>query len=126
MADAGSPPGAGLLLVIDGVTPQLGITLGRPGEAFLHRRAVTSGSSAETLVPRIAAMLAEAGVTPAALGGIACVRGPGSFTGIRVALATVLGLSRGCGVPASCVPTRRRCALVEKPAGTGCFRTPRW
>lgn len=99
MVDAGSLPGAGPLLVIDGVTPQLGITLGRPGQAFLHRRAATSGSSAETLVPRIAAMLAEAGVTPAGLGGIACVRGPGSFTGIRVALATVLGLSRGCGVP---------------------------
>lgn len=99
MADAGSPPGNGPLLVIDGVTPQLGVTLGRPGVACLHRRIVVSGSSAETLAPLIAELLAEAGCAPAELGGIACVRGPGSFTGIRVALATVLGLSRGCGVP---------------------------
>ena len=98
MADPGSPPGAGPLLVVNGVTPQLCVTLGRPGQAFLHRQIVVSGSSAEILVPLIAEMLAEAGCAPTELGGIACVRGPGSFTGIRVALATVLGLSRGCGV----------------------------
>ena len=99
MADGVSQPGSGPLLVINGVTPQLAVTLGRPGQAFWHRRAVTSGSSAEILIPIIGEMLAEAGVAPASLGGIACVRGPGSFTGIRVALATALGLSLGSGVP---------------------------
>ena len=99
MAEAVSQPGSGPLLVIDGVTPQLSVTLGRPGGALWHRRAVCSGSSAETLIPLIADLLAEAGIPPAGLGGIACVRGPGSFTGIRVALATTLGLSLGSGVP---------------------------
>ncbi|MFP5259317.1 MAG: tRNA (adenosine(37)-N6)-threonylcarbamoyltransferase complex dimerization subunit type 1 TsaB [Acidobacteriota bacterium] len=99
MAELGSLPGNGPLLIVNGVTPRLGITLGRPGAPSLHRSTVTSGSSAETLAPLIAELLAEAGCAPAELGGIACVRGPGSFTGIRVALATVLGLSRGCGVP---------------------------
>jgi tRNA threonylcarbamoyl adenosine modification protein YeaZ len=47
----------------------------------------------------IAEALAEAGVALAALGGLACVRGPGSFTGIRVALATALGLSFGARIP---------------------------
>ncbi|MHC1791424.1 tRNA (adenosine(37)-N6)-threonylcarbamoyltransferase complex dimerization subunit type 1 TsaB [Solidesulfovibrio sp.] len=99
MADAASPPGNGPLLVINGVTPQLAVTLGRPGAAIWHRRATSTGCSAEILAPLIADLLAEAGVAPAGLGGIACVRGPGSFTGIRVALATTLGLSRGSGVP---------------------------
>jgi tRNA threonylcarbamoyl adenosine modification protein YeaZ len=81
------------------VAPTLWVTCGRPGQDSVHRRADGVGRSAEVLAPLVAEVLAAAGVAPAALGGIACVRGPGSFTGIRVALATALGLSLGSGVP---------------------------
>jgi len=92
-------PGEGPLLVLSGVSPELTVTLGRPGGPFLHRRARSCSHSAEVLTPLIAEMLDEAGCAPSGLGGVACVRGPGSFTGIRVILATALGLSFGAHIP---------------------------
>ncbi len=51
------------------------------------------------LLPRIDAMLADAGIVR---GDIACVavgRGPGSFTGVRIAMATAKGISSALGLP---------------------------
>lgn len=92
-------PGDGPLLVLCGVTPELSVLCARPGRPILRRAAPGRGRSAEALTPMIASVLGELGVAPANLGGVACVRGPGSFTGIRVALATTLGLSFGAGIP---------------------------
>lgn len=99
MASDGAAPGRGPLLVLCGVSPELTVLCGRPGDTIVRRAGPARGQAAETLAPLIASALAEAGVAPAGLGGVACVRGPGSFTGIRVALATALGLSFGAGVP---------------------------
>lgn len=55
---------------------------------------------AEALLPQIHATLAEAGLTLAGLQAIAVARGPGSFTGLRVGLATAQGLALGLGIPA--------------------------
>ncbi len=87
------------LLVLNGVAPVLTVTLGRPGAAPIHKEASATGRAAEVLAPLVAEALAEAGLAPSELGGVACVRGPGSFTGIRVVLATALGLSLGAGIP---------------------------
>ena len=97
--DNSTLPGPGKLLVLNAVAQALWVTCGRPGQDVVHRRAEATGRCAEVLAPLIAEVLAEAGVRPAELGGLACVRGPGSFTGIRVALATALGLSLGANVP---------------------------
>lgn len=90
---------SGPLLVIDGVAPVLTVVVGCPGRAPVVRTGTTQGHAAAVLAPLIAAALGAAGLAPTGLAGIACVRGPGSFTGIRVALATALGLSMGSGVP---------------------------
>ncbi len=92
-------PGDGPLLVLCGVTPELVVLCGRPGGPVARRASPATGRSAEVLAPLVADVLTDAGVAPAGLGGVACVRGPGSFTGIRVTLATALGLSFGAGVP---------------------------
>lgn len=62
-----------------------------------------SGSSetsrAEDLLANIDALLKNAGIEKAALDLIAVSNGPGSYTGIRVAIATTLGLGRALGIP---------------------------
>jgi len=99
MAEARPLPAEGPLLVVSGVSSRLTVLLGLPGQDVLVRENTGTGHSAAVLAPMIADMLTAAGIAPAELAGIACVRGPGSFTGIRVALATVLGLSMGSGAP---------------------------
>jgi tRNA threonylcarbamoyladenosine biosynthesis protein TsaB len=50
-------------------------------------------------------LLRSADVKPENITAILATRGPGSFTGIRVALATAQGLARAIGCPATGVPS---------------------
>jgi tRNA threonylcarbamoyladenosine biosynthesis protein TsaB len=55
---------------------------------------------AEALMPQIETLLAQAGRRMGDLKAIGVVRGPGSFTGLRVGLAAAQGLALGLGIPA--------------------------
>ena len=55
---------------------------------------------AERLFPLVAEVLAEAGAAYADLSAVACGIGPGSFTGLRVAVAAARGLALARGIPA--------------------------
>lgn len=55
-------------------------------------------SKAEELLANIDALAKEGGVTRRDLGLVAVSAGPGSFTGIRIGLATALGLKKGLGI----------------------------
>jgi tRNA threonylcarbamoyl adenosine modification protein YeaZ len=44
------------------------------------------------------------------------LRGPGSFTGLRVGLATVLGLHQAIGIPATALPTLQVLAMLAPEA----------
>ncbi len=62
-------------------------------ELVAHAEIEARRQSNTQLIPRIDALLAERGI---ARGGIACVcvgRGPGSFTGVRIAMATAKGIA---------------------------------
>ncbi len=52
---------------------------------------------AELLAPALADALTRLGLAARDIRRIACVRGPGSFTGLRLVLATAAGLSRATG-----------------------------
>jgi len=53
----------------------------------------------EKLLPLVDDMLRRAAIAPAALDAIACGAGPGSFTGLRIGLATAKGLGFALGKP---------------------------
>ena len=61
-------------------------------ELFARQEAMERGH-AEALMPMVAEVLAEAEIRPAALDVIAATTGPGSFTGVRIAIAAARGLA---------------------------------
>jgi tRNA threonylcarbamoyladenosine biosynthesis protein TsaB len=64
-----------------------------------------AGSHARLLLPAIDRLFSEAGLLPAALDGLVVSIGPGSFTGLRVGLSTVLGIRTVTQLPLVVVPT---------------------
>lgn len=94
------------LLALDTSTPQTALALGRIDRERATAEVVAvathddAGRPASALLgPRIAALLAEAGIAARAIEAVACGCGPGMFTGSRVALATAKGLAIGLGCP---------------------------
>ena len=63
------------------------------------------GIQGSLLLPTIDRLLSQSGLQLGDLNGLACSVGPGSFTGIRVGIATCLGLRRAIGLPLTLVPT---------------------
>lgn len=100
MAHDAPPP----ILALDSGSPTVSVAVARAGHT-LAAREVEIGRSSQRLLPMIDEALGEAGVRPAELAGIVALAGPGSFTGLRVGLATAMGLHQALGVPATAVPT---------------------
>ena len=71
--------------------------------------------ASEELLPAIERCLAGAGTTLARCDRIAVCSGPGSFTGLRIGLATAWALGRAAGVPVETVSTLE--ALAETARG---------
>lgn len=85
-------------LVLNCSEERLQVVLGR--DALLAcRQAQAPGQVMRLLAPIVQDLLAQAGLSPRDLGGVACARGPGSFTGVRLALATAMGLALAADLP---------------------------
>jgi len=82
------------VLAIDTATATLGLSLKTGSES--HTLLLQAGlKHSEKLMPSIQALLLEAELDREELELIACSIGPGSFTGIRIGLATAKGLAQG-------------------------------
>ena len=92
------------LLALDSGSPVVSVAVGPPGSVAAER-SVEIRRSSERLVALVDECLEEAGVAMPELAGIVALRGPGSFTGLRVGLATALGFHQALGLPATAVPT---------------------
>jgi len=88
-----------MLLAVDTSTNRAGIAL-YDGEV-LHESVWQAGRDhGRLLMPAVEDAMRRLGCTPADLTAIAAARGPGSYTGLRVGLATATGLSVALGIPA--------------------------
>ncbi len=85
------------LLALDTSISTGGVAIGR-GATILAARTLEEGRRhASHLIPAIAEVLEETGITRHEIDGVVVGKGPGSFTGVRIAAATVRGLARGLG-----------------------------
>jgi len=80
------------LLAIDTATEQCSVAIATNG-SIVSREVPTARSHADMILPMIDALLAEQKLTLSQIDGIAFGRGPGSFTGVRIAIGVVQGLA---------------------------------
>ena len=104
------------LLALDTATENCSAAL-LCGERLIERSELAPRRHAELILPMIDSLLGEAGLSRRSLHGIAVGRGPGAFTGVRLAISVAQGLALGLDIPV--VPVSSLAALAQDaPAET--------
>ena len=106
----------GLVLALDASTPQGSVALLRDGRVVAEETVAMRAADEERLLPAVARVLAAVGAQPAALAGVVCGAGPGSFTGLRIAVATAKGLAQALALPLRAVSSLALVAAAAEPA----------
>ena len=92
------------ILVIDTSTAVLSIAL-RTDESYEERLIDGRFSHSEDLLPEIEDLLKRAGQDISSLSLIIVAKGPGSFTGLRIGMASAKGIASALSIPVVSVPT---------------------
>ncbi len=101
-----------LVLALDTATAFTALAVGIVDRTAGHAKLLAAATHDDRTAPasgllarRILSLLTAVDVTPAQIGAIACGIGPGTFTGVRVALATAKGLAFARACPLFAVNT---------------------
>ena len=92
-------PGTGLELILNAAEGVLQIVVTEDEAILCAQEWYRSERATEILAPALAELATSLGIRWSDLRRIACVRGPGSFTGIRIGLSTIKGMCLACGRP---------------------------
>ncbi len=106
------------LLAFDASSPACSCALYLDGE-ITERYKIAPRQHAALILPMADELLTEAGLKPIELEGIAFGRGPGSFTGLRIASGVAQGIAFAADIPVapiSSLATLAQAAYIEKGA----------
>lgn len=92
------------ILALDTSTEYCSVALWRDG-VVVERSELAGQKHSELLIAMLDGLLNEAGVKLAQLDGLAFGKGPGSFTGVRIACGVAQGLALGANLPVAGVCT---------------------
>lgn len=108
-----------IVLALDTALDRTAVALSDGRRLAVSQAEAMERGHAERLMPMVAAVMAEAGLPLSAIDRIAATVGPGSFTGIRIAVAAARGLALALGRPAVGVGTLEALAasVAFKPDG---------
>lgn len=99
------------LLALDTATEACSVALLHNGQVF-SRYAVIPRLHAQSILPMLSEVLAEAGIAKTAIEAIAFGRGPGAFTGLRIAVGVVQGLAFALELPV--LPVSNLAAIAQR------------
>ncbi|MFP4048358.1 MAG: tRNA (adenosine(37)-N6)-threonylcarbamoyltransferase complex dimerization subunit type 1 TsaB [Desulfovermiculus sp.] len=86
-------------LVLNTAESRIQLVLGSRQLLLYARQIEIEARAMRVLPPAVQALMHELGLSPGMLDRVAVVRGPGTFTGVRVGISFGLGLARGGHVP---------------------------
>jgi tRNA threonylcarbamoyladenosine biosynthesis protein TsaB len=93
------------LLSIETSTQVCSVAIHQQGELVAFREMREPRSAASQLAPMIDAIMIESNTQPTMLGGVVVAAGPGSYTGLRIGVATAKGICFALNLPFIAVNT---------------------
>ncbi|MDR3307884.1 MAG: tRNA (adenosine(37)-N6)-threonylcarbamoyltransferase complex transferase subunit TsaD [Coriobacteriales bacterium] len=94
------PPPKDLILAFDTASENIALAIGDTHLTLLaHDDHPASRQANVQLMPSVDALFSRNNLDRQRVDAVVCGRGPGSFTGVRIGVATAKGVARGLGVP---------------------------
>ena len=104
-----------VIFAAEAATRAAGAAIVRDGRLLAESYADIGLTHSQTLMQLSDEVFTRAGITPRMVDYFAVSNGPGSFTGLRIAIGTIKGMAFAAGKPCVAVPTLEALSLGARP-----------